>query len=30
MSPSEPVIRNISDTANWAAVCRARETERPE
>jgi len=29
MSRTEPVIRNISDTANWAAVYRARETERP-
>src|SRR5262249_8758397 len=25
----EPLIRNISDTARWAAVFRARETERP-
>jgi methyltransferase (TIGR00027 family) len=25
---SEPLIRNISDTARWAAVFRARETER--
>ena len=30
MSPSEPLIRNISDTARWAAVYRARETERPD
>ena len=30
MSESEPAIRNISDTANWAAVYRARETERPD
>ncbi len=29
MSRSEPAIRNISDTAHWAAVYRARETERP-
>jgi methyltransferase (TIGR00027 family) len=25
-----PVVRNISDTARWAAVFRARETERPD
>ena len=25
----EPLIRNISDTACWAAIYRARETERP-
>jgi len=30
MSRSEPAIRNISDTAHWAAVYRARETERPD
>lgn len=30
MSASGPVIRNISDTANWAAVYRARETERTD
>src|SRR6266496_5977390 len=24
------LIRNISDTARWTAVCRARETERPD
>jgi len=30
MSQSEPVIRNISDTANWAAIYRARETARPD
>lgn len=30
MSPSEPLIRNITDTARWAAVYRARETERPD
>src|ERR1700735_5648726 len=29
-SPSEPLIRNISDTALWAAVYRARETERAD
>lgn len=28
--PSEPLIRNISDTARWVAVYRARETERPD
>src|SRR5579872_7294278 len=26
----EPLLRNISDTALWAAVFRARETERPD
>lgn len=26
----EPLIRNISDTARWAAVFRAVETERPD
>jgi methyltransferase (TIGR00027 family) len=26
--PGEPLVRNISDTALWAAVYRARETER--
>jgi methyltransferase (TIGR00027 family) len=29
-SSSEPLIRNISDTALWAAVYRARETERAD
>ncbi len=31
-SPSqpEPLIRNVSDTARWVAVYRARETERPD
>ncbi|OLC54214.1 MAG: hypothetical protein AUH92_04495 [Acidobacteria bacterium 13_1_40CM_4_69_4] len=29
MRQNEPVIRNISDTAHWAAVYRARENERP-
>lgn len=29
MNP-EPLIRNISDTARWVAVYRARETERPD
>lgn len=27
---TEPLIRDISDTARWAAVYRARETERPD
>jgi methyltransferase (TIGR00027 family) len=27
---NEPLIRNISDTARWVAVYRARETERPD
>ncbi len=27
---SEPVIRNVSDTARWTAAFRARETERPD
>lgn len=30
MSPSEPLIRDISDTARWVAVYRAREDERPD
>ena len=30
MSQADPSIRNISDTALWAAVYRARETERPD
>jgi len=30
MSESEPLIRNISDTARWVAVYRARESERPD
>jgi len=29
-NPAEPLIRNISDTALWVAVYRARETERPD
>jgi methyltransferase (TIGR00027 family) len=28
--PPEPLIRNISDTARWVAVYRARETDRPD
>jgi methyltransferase (TIGR00027 family) len=27
---SEPLIRNVSDTARWVAVYRARESERPD
>src|SRR5262245_46139995 len=27
---SEPVVRNVSDTARWVATYRARETERPD
>ena len=30
MSDSEPLIRNISDTALWAAVYRASESDRPD
>ena len=30
MEPREPLIRNISDTARWAAVYRARESERKD
>lgn len=26
----EPLIRNISDTARWAAMFRAQESERPD
>jgi methyltransferase (TIGR00027 family) len=29
VTQTEPLIRNISDTALWAAAYRARETERP-
>ncbi len=29
MSQTEPLIRNISDTARWAAVYRARENDLP-
>ena len=28
--PEQPLIRNISDTALWVAVYRARESERPD
>jgi methyltransferase (TIGR00027 family) len=30
VSGAEPLIRDISDTARWAAVFRARETDRPD
>lgn len=30
MSDARPLIRNISDTALWVAVYRARESERPD
>jgi len=30
MGEKEPLIRNISDTALWVAVYRARETDRPD
>jgi methyltransferase (TIGR00027 family) len=30
VNPAEPLIRNISDTALWVAVYRARETERQD
>lgn len=30
MSQPDPLIQNISDTARWAAVYRARESERPD
>ena len=30
MSHPEPLIRNISDTALWSAVYRARENDRPD
>ncbi len=30
MTESEPLVRNISDTARWVAVFRARESERPD
>lgn len=30
MSANEPLVRNISDTAMFAAIYRARETERPD
>lgn len=30
MNQPEPAIRNVSDTARWVAVYRARESERPD
>ena len=30
MADSEPLIRSIADTARWAAMYRARESERPD
>jgi methyltransferase (TIGR00027 family) len=30
VSDSEPLIRNVSDTALWSAVYRAAETDRPD
>lgn len=30
VSQTEPLIRNISDTARWVAVYRAHESERPD
>ena len=30
MSTPDPLIRDISDTARWAAVYRAWETDRPD
>lgn len=30
MSSADPLIRDISDTARWAAIYRAWETERPD
>src|SRR5271170_606611 len=30
VSQAEPLIRNISDTARWAAMYRALESERPD
>jgi methyltransferase (TIGR00027 family) len=30
MNETEPLIRNISDTARWVAVYRAQESERPD
>jgi O-methyltransferase involved in polyketide biosynthesis len=30
MAENEPLIRDISDTARWAAIYRAWETERPD
>jgi methyltransferase (TIGR00027 family) len=30
MGETEPLFRNISDTARWVAIYRARESERPD
>ncbi len=30
MKDSEPTVRNVSDTARWAAYFRAQETKRPD
>lgn len=30
MTPAEPLVRNVSDTARWVAVFRAIESERPD
>src|SRR5262245_39153521 len=30
LDAADPLIRNISDTARWVAVYRARESERPD
>jgi len=30
MKDTQPLIRNISDTARWVAIYRARETDRPD
>jgi len=30
MTSPQPLIRNISDTARWVAIYRARESERPD
>ena len=30
MKPDEPLVRNVSDTARWAAWFRARESARPD
>jgi O-methyltransferase involved in polyketide biosynthesis len=29
VTPTEPTFRSVSDTAIWAAIYRARETDRP-
>jgi methyltransferase (TIGR00027 family) len=30
MTPEEPLVRNVSDTARWVAVYRANENDRPD